>query len=56
MELDHVELERFVKKWGTFLHPTCPEEVKPWVKQMPQMLDKIVVTNPPIDETKLTIL
>lgn len=56
MELDHVELERFVKKWGTFLHPTCPEEVKPWVKQMPEMLDKIVVTNPPIDETKLTIL
>ena len=56
MELDHLELERFVKKWGTFLHPTCPEEVNPWVKQMPEMLNKIVVKNPPIDETKLTIL
>jgi GT2 family glycosyltransferase len=56
MELDHVELDRFVKKWGTFIHPMCPQEVKGLVKQMPEMLNKIVVTNPPIDETKLTIL
>ena len=56
MELDHVELDRFVKKWGTFLHPTCPEEVEPLLKQLPNLRDKIVVTNPPIDETKLTIL
>ena len=56
MALDHLELERFVNKWGTFLHPTCPQEVEPWVKQMPEMLNKIIVTNPPIDESKLTIL
>ena len=56
MELDHVELDRFVKKWNTFIHPTCPQEVEGLVKQMPEMLNKIVVTNPPIDETKLTIL
>jgi GT2 family glycosyltransferase len=56
MELDHVELERFAKKWGTFLHPTCPEEVEPLLKQLPNLRDKIVVTNPPIDESKLTIL
>jgi GT2 family glycosyltransferase len=56
MELDHIELERFVKKWGTFLHPTCPEETIPLVKQLPEVLNKIVVTNPPIDESKLTIL
>lgn len=56
MELDHIELERFVKKWGTFLHPTCPEEVEPLLKQLPNLRDKIVVTNPPIDESKLTFL
>lgn len=56
MELDHIELERFVKKWGTFIHPTCPQDVANLVEQMPEMLSKIVVTNPPIDGSKLTFL
>jgi GT2 family glycosyltransferase len=56
MELDRLELERFVKKWGTFIHPTSPQDVQNLVKQMPEMLNKIVVTNPPIDESKLTFL
>lgn len=55
-ENDKIELERFVKKWGTFLHPTCSKEVIPLLKQLPNLRDKIVVTNPPIDETKLTFL
>lgn len=56
MELDALELQRFVKKWGTFLHPTCPEEVEPLLKQLPNLRAKINVTNPPIDESKLTFL
>jgi hypothetical protein len=54
MELDRLELERFMKKWGTFIHPTCPQEVSHL--RMPEMLDKIIVKNPPIDESKFTIL
>ena len=56
MKLDHIELKRFVKKWGTFLHPTCPEEVQPLLQQMPGLKSKIKVTNPPIDESKLVFL
>lgn len=56
IELDHLELERFVKKWGTFIHPTCPEDVRFLIDQNKFVVEKIKVTNPPIDESKLTIL
>ena len=53
---DQIELERFVKKWGTFLHPSRPEDVQPLIKTWPDIIKQIIVTNPPIDESKLTIL
>jgi GT2 family glycosyltransferase len=56
MELDRIELDRFVKKWGTFLHPTCPEDVRPLIDQNKFIVEKIRVVNPPIDESKLTFL
>lgn len=55
-ENDRKELERFVKKWGTFLHASCPEDVRPLIDQNKFVVDKIRVMNPPIDESKLTFL
>ena len=49
---DQIELKRFMDKWGTFLHPTSPNEV------LGLNLDKskIVCKNPPIDESNFEIL
>jgi glycosyltransferase involved in cell wall biosynthesis len=55
-ENDRIELERFTKKWGGFCHPTKYEDVELFLKMNPSVLDKIVVKNPPIDESKLTFL
>ena len=55
-ENDRIELARFEKKWGEFCHPTKYEDVEIFLQMNPSMLDKVVVKNPPIDETKLTIL
>ncbi len=53
---DQIELDRFVKKWGVFIHPSSPGEVAGFASQNPSALDKIVVKNPPIDESKLSFL
>ena len=53
---DKIELDRFVKKWGTFIHPSRPEDVQPLIASNPSVLEKIIVKNPPIDESKLTFL
>lgn len=53
---DAIELKRFINKWHGFCHPTKYSDVEPLAHQYPDILRKIVVTNPPIDETKLTIL
>jgi GT2 family glycosyltransferase len=53
---DAIELERFTKKWGFFAHPSSLREVTPIIASNPEILTKIVVTNPPIDESKLTFL
>lgn len=53
---DDIEMKRFVTKWGTFIHPSSYQEVEPLLKQMPEMLDKIIVTNPAIDDSKFIIL
>jgi|FAXJ01.1.fsa_nt_gi GT2 family glycosyltransferase len=53
---DAIELKRFISKWHGFCHPTKYSDVAPLAHQYPDILKKIVVTNPPIDETKLTIL
>ena len=53
---DQIELQRFIAKWGTFIHPTSYREIEPLVQRMPEMLNKINVTNSPIDESKFVIL
>lgn len=53
---DAIEMKRFMEKWHSFCHPTRYEDVAPLAHQYPDILDKIVAKNPPIDETKLTIL
>ena len=53
---DRIEMERFIKKWGLFLHPSSPNDVDRFVATRPEWFTKIKVTNPPIDETKLTFL
>ena len=53
---DAIELERFTKKWGGFIHASSFQDVAPLVTHHPEVLKKIVVTNPPIDESKLTFL
>jgi GT2 family glycosyltransferase len=61
---DMQELSRFQQKWGDFFHASSPDE--PRVQQLKfQLLSRnmgrdigsiVTVKNPPIDETKLTIL
>lgn len=53
---DRIEFDRFIKKWGFFVHPSSPKDVEHLIKTHPEILNKIHVTNPPIDETKLTFL
>ena len=53
---DAIELKRFMNKWHGVCHASTYETVAPLAHQYPDILKKIVVTNPPIDETKLTIL
>lgn len=53
---DKIELDRFIKKWGFFAHPSSPQDVAHLITSNPEVLKKIVVKNPPIDESKLTIL
>lgn len=47
---DQKELERFVNKWGRFVHPARQSDVFGLSK------DNIVVKNPPIDESKFQVL
>ena len=53
---DAIEMKRFMKKWHSFCHPTRYDDVAPLAHQYPDILNNIVVKNPPIDESKLTIL
>lgn len=49
-------LNRFTKKWGTFFHPTSYDDVKPYLETHPDIVNNIIIKNPPVDETKLVIL
>lgn len=46
---DSIELERFIKKWGTFAHPTCYNDVVPLLNHNPNIINNIKVNNPPLD-------
>jgi GT2 family glycosyltransferase len=47
---DQIELQRFVNKWGRFVHPTRPDEVLGLDRS------KIIVENPPINCDQLITL
>ena len=53
---DAIEMKRFVDKWGTFMHPTSHQDVKPYLETHPDIMKNIVVKNPPIDESKFVYL
>ena len=56
-ENDKIELARFVNKWHTFTHPSSRSELESYIQKYPDVTDKIIcTTNPPIDESKLTII
>lgn len=55
-ENDAIEMDRFIKKWGTFLHPSTHTDVEEFIRHNPSALDKIKVTNPPIDDSKFIFL
>jgi len=50
LQNDAIELQRFIKKWGRFAHPTSYKEVQDLDKS------KIIVNNPPIDTSKFEVL
>jgi GT2 family glycosyltransferase len=56
MENDKIELDRFIKKWGTFLHASSAKDVIHIIHHNPSAINQITVKNPPIDESKLTLL
>lgn len=53
---DKIEMERFIKKWGTFMHPSSYEQVAPLINMDPTVLGKIKVENPPIDTSKFQVM
>lgn len=48
---DAIELNRFITKWGTFIHPTSTSEIKTYLASHPDMINKINVMNPPTDDS-----
>lgn len=46
---DAIELDRFIKKWGRFIHPTSYNDIAVDVAKNPSLLDKIVCVNPPLE-------
>lgn len=53
---DRIEMERFVKKWGTFMHPSRYEDVIPLLNHNPNIINQIKVTNPQIDTSQFEYL
>lgn len=53
---DHIELKRFVDKWGTFVHPSHINQIPESILKSPDMISKIKVVNPIIEEGRLKFL
>jgi GT2 family glycosyltransferase len=53
---DAIELNRFIKKWGTFVHPTSLADIPSEILNNPSAHEKIYVTNPDINSEQLQIL
>jgi len=53
---DSIELNRFINKWGAFMHPTSFNDVSDYLLKNPHIINNLIVKNPPIDETKLQYL
>jgi len=55
-QTDEEMLRRFIKKWGTFIHSASYDDIKPYLDAHPDIVNNIIMKNPPIDESKLIIL
>lgn len=55
-ENDQIELNRFINKWGQFIHPSSYEELIPLIRFNPDIVNKIKVVNPSIDTNQFEIL
>lgn len=54
---DQIELQRFVNKWGTFLHASHPHDLNHFPSEkIQEMKQKILVKNPEINESYLKFL
>lgn len=56
LDRDAIELDRFIKKWGNFKHPTSYNQVAMDVINNPKILDNIICKNPPYPIEDLEIL
>lgn len=56
MKGDQIELERFVKKWGGFVHASKRADILPLLEKDPSIVEKIYVKNEPIDERNFEII
>lgn len=56
LERDHIELNRFIKKWRTFKHPLSYSQVEQDVIMNPSILNNIICNNPPYPIDTLEIL
>ena len=53
---DRLELERFVQKWGTFIHPSSYSDIPIELLNNPNTNNNIIVKNPPIDNKNFLYL
>lgn len=54
---DEIELDRFIKKWGVFVHATTLDaDLKKYIEKYPILLNQIIVKNSPIDESNFEFL
>lgn len=53
---DEIELKRFIKKWGTFVHPNSYSDIPNSIISNPIMMNNILCNNPPIDESNFEFL
>jgi hypothetical protein len=49
-------LRRFTQKWGAFIHSTSYADIKPYLDAHPEIADKIIMKNPPIDDSNFVTL
>lgn len=56
LERDHIELNKFIQKWGSFKHPLSYSQVEHEIIKNPSILNNIICKNPPYPVDTLEIL